>query len=59
MKNLKEMKIDELVKLYRTEENEEMRSLVLVQIVKKWKDTFVPIYQERTNSCYPVNTKKM
>ena len=28
MKNLKEMKIDELVKLYKIEENEEMRSLI-------------------------------
>ena len=35
MKNLKEMKIDELVKLYKIEENKEMKSLVLVQIVKK------------------------
>lgn len=35
MKNLKEMKIDELVKLYKIEENEEMRNLVLVQILKK------------------------
>ena len=35
MKNLKEMKIDELVKLYKFEENEEMKSLILVQIVKK------------------------
>lgn len=34
MKNLKEMKIDELVKLYKIEENEEMKSLVLVQILK-------------------------
>ena len=34
MKNLKEMKIDELVKLYKIEENEEMRSLILVQILK-------------------------
>ncbi len=35
MKNLKEMKIDELVKLYKIEENEEMKSLILVQILKK------------------------
>lgn len=34
MKNLKEMKIDELVKLYKIEENEEMKILVLVQILK-------------------------
>ena len=34
MKNLKEMKIDELVKLYKIEENEEMKSLILVQILK-------------------------
>ena len=34
MKNLKEMKINELVKLYKIEENEEMKSLVLVQILK-------------------------
>lgn len=34
MKNLKEMKIDELVKLYKIEENGEMKSLVLVQILK-------------------------
>lgn len=35
MKNLKEMKIDELVKLYKIEKNEEMKSLFLVQILKK------------------------
>lgn len=38
MKNLKEMKIDELVKLYKIKENEEMKSLFLVQILKKMEN---------------------
>lgn len=43
MKNLKEMKIDELVKLYKIEENEEMKSLVLVQILKNM-ETYICSY---------------
>ena len=48
MKNIKEMTVDELVELYKTEENGEIKDLALIEILNKMEG-YIRSVQARTN----------